>query len=95
MFELKLIALVNRMYRGIIDLGLVSLNRRDKRALKKLNNTMRVSDDLGDLGVSLVERADAMADAANAEYSRKQLDINAAYNTLQNMRDDLTTPPTA
>lgn len=56
---------------------------------------MRVSDDLGDLGVSLVERADAMADAANAEYSRKQLDINAAYNTLQNMRDDLTTPPTA
>lgn len=90
MLELKIINAINRLYRGCITLGLRSLNRKDKAALREYNRNMTVATDYRNIAFDLRTRAEKIEDSANTQYGRKQRAINAAYNTLQNARDDLT-----
>lgn len=89
MFEIKLIKAGGRLYRWLISLGLYSINQRDKRALKRLDFSLGVSDDYAKLATNIVKRAVAIEAQAHIDYDNKARQINSAYNTLQNLRDDL------
>jgi hypothetical protein len=89
MLELKVIRTANKLYRGLITLGLRSLNRKDKANLREYNNNLTVATDYRNLAVELRKRADSTETKATKVYDEKARAINAAYNTLQNARDDL------
>lgn len=90
MLELKIIKGVNRIYRGIVRLGLRSVNARDKRALRKLDASLDHAQDTRDLARKLRREADVIEDTAHLDYSIKQRQINSAHNLLSNALDDLT-----
>lgn len=88
MLELKIIKAANRIYRGVIRLSLRSVNMRDKRALKNLDSKLDQAKRARIFAAQLHTEADNIEDTAHVNYSRKQRNINSAYNLLENALDD-------
>lgn len=88
MLELKIIRAANRMYRGILNLGLKSLNAKDTRNLKKLNRDLKYADDMRRAAQRMRRAATALEDTTNKDYATKSRDVTAAYNFIINARDD-------
>jgi hypothetical protein len=89
MLELKIIRTTNKLYRSLITLVLRSLNHKDRANLREYNRKIRVASDYRNLGNELLQLADTTETKVTKAYDEKARAINAAYNTLQNTRDDL------
>lgn len=87
MLELKIIAGLEKLTQTAIRLSLKSLNRRDEKALKRFNAETRLADGLRDAAGDLFLLASKKDDEANSTYGRKQREITAAYNYLQNKQN--------
>ena len=90
MFELKIIKAANSVYRGIVRLGIRSLERRDVKAYERLERETARAQAMRESTLVMKMRASFVEDAANESYGYTVRDVNAALNELQNNLDDST-----
>lgn len=89
MYELKIVYVAGKLYRGIVNLGLRSVNRRDKRALQELTGNLDHAEAMRETAEELLSRAEKLEDVANQQYHDRVVLVNTAYNLLSNLRDDI------
>jgi hypothetical protein len=87
--EIKLIKAVASVHRGTVKLAHASLVRREKNATKRKERQLAYAADLQRLAAVTAVKADDTIDQANYVYSKETREINAATNTVLNLRDDL------
>lgn len=87
--EIKVIKAVAAVHRGTVNLAHASLIRREKNAVKRKTRELAYAADLQRLAAVTAVKADEAIDQANYKYTKETRAINAATNTVLNLRDDL------
>lgn len=87
--EIKAIKAVAAVHRGTVNLAHTSLIRREKNATKRKARQLSYAADLQRLAAVTAAKADETIDQANYKYGQETRAINAATNTVLNLRDDL------
>ena len=87
--EIKVIKAVAAVHRGTVNLAHASLIRREKNATKRAERSRLYADDLERLAQVTLTKAADVRDAASYKFTQEARAINAATNTVLNLRDDL------
>lgn len=87
--EIKVIKAVAAVHRGTVNLAHSCLIRREKNATKRRARKLAYAADLQRLAAVTAAKADEERELASYEFGKEQREINAATNTVLNLRDDL------
>ena len=89
MTYLKLITLIEAIYRIAIQRAKVATEAADKAALAEYLTDIDYADSLEQAAQRMLERSNAIVDDANAEYSKALATNTALHNTLSNKLDGI------
>lgn len=87
--EIKVIKAVAAVHRGTVAIAHRSLIRRDKNSIKRKARKMQYAADLERLAAVTLAKAEQTRDDASYQRSKEIRAINAATNTVLNLKDDL------
>lgn len=88
-FEIKVIKAVAAVHRGTVAIAHRSLIRREKNARNRKARKLAYAQDLERLAAVTLAKAEQTRDDAQYQHTKEQRAINAATNTVLNLKDDL------
>lgn len=86
--ELYIIRALNAGYKKSLDLAMFTINLRDTCALKKLDKGIIKAEKMREAASRMLTVAGEQEVESNTKYAESARKVNAAYNALQNARDD-------
>lgn len=87
--EIKAIKAIAALHRGVVNTAIRTLDYRQKLAARKLVKQNDYAYQLEVLARNTIYKAQSVRTEANYKFSDSTLAINAAQNTVLNLRDDL------